>query len=238
MSRNGNKPLIDTAMLLSAGFGTRLRPLTYVIPKPLLKVKGRPIIEYNLKLLKNAGIKNVVINLHHLGDLIEEYLGSGKRYGLKIIYTREKKILGTGGGIKNAEKYLKNGLFVVINSDVLADIDLKKVIEHHFEMGGFATIVVRKLKKGETYAKLNIAKDGQLIGFGKGEFMFTGIQVFNPVIFRFLKKPSCLIKSGYKQLLRHKLPVYVYEQKGYWNDIGTIQRLKSANQRGKTFKKR
>lgn len=229
MSQSGNK--IDQAMILAAGLGTRLRPLTHLIPKPLLKVGGVALIDHNLKILKKAGIKKVVINLHHLGHLIKKHVGTGKKYGLKVVYTNETKILGTGGGIKNAERYLKGRPFVVINGDVLADIDLKKVITHHFRLGGFATMVVRKLKKGEGYAKLNISPDGQLLGFGKGKYMFTGIQIFEPIIFNFLKKPSCLIELGYKKLISNELPVFTCTHKGYWNDIGTTDRYVSASKK-------
>jgi NDP-sugar pyrophosphorylase family protein len=221
------------AMILAAGFGTRLRPLTDKTPKPLLPVKGRPMIDYSLAHVKKAGIKEVIINLHYLGDQIKKYVGSGRRYGLKIRYTSEPKILGTGGGIKNAERFLKSGPFVVINSDTLIDIDLKKVISHHIKKGGAATMVVRRLKKGENYSKLDIAKNGVLKGFGKGQYMFTGVQILEPVIFKYLKKPSCLIESGYKKLLQAGLPVHAFIHKGYWNDIGTLQRYNLGS--GLTF---
>lgn len=221
MSRNGNK--IKHAMILAAGLGTRLRPLTYKTPKPLLPIKGMPIIDYNLRLLKKAGIKNVVINLHHLGGQIKKHVGSGKKYGLKIRYSNEPKILGTGGGIKKAEKYLKSSPFIVINGDVLVGINLKKIIAKYFKKRVAALMVVRRLKRGENYARLEIARGGRLKNFGRGSYMFTGVQVFDPIIFRFLKKPSCLIESGYKRLLAANLPVYTYIHKGYWNDIGSVK---------------
>ncbi|MBI2092402.1 MAG: nucleotidyltransferase family protein [Deltaproteobacteria bacterium] len=192
MSRNLNN---FRAMILAAGLGTRLRPLTHKTPKPLLPVNGRPMIDFSLARVKKAGITNVIINLHYLGGQIKKYVGSGRRYGLKIRYLHEPKILGTGGGIKNAERFLNGGPFVVINSDTLIDIDLKKVI--------------------------------------CGKYMFCGVQILEPIIFKFLKKPSCLIESGYKKLLRARLPVYTFVHKGYWNDIGTLQRYKSGS--GLTF---
>ncbi|MBI2341610.1 MAG: nucleotidyltransferase family protein [Deltaproteobacteria bacterium] len=230
MSRNLNN---FRAMILAAGLGTRLRPLTHKTPKPLLPVNGRPMIDFSLARVKKAGITNVIINLHYLGGQIKKYVGSGRRYGLKIRYLHEPKILGTGGGIKNAERFLNGGPFVVINSDTLIDIDLKKVISYHAKKGGAATMVVRKLKCGEDYAKLNIAKNGRLKNFGSGKYMFCGVQILEPIIFKFLKKPSCLIESGYKKLLRARLPVYTFVHKGYWNDIGTLQRYKSGS--GLTF---
>ena len=95
------------AMILAAGLGTRLRPLTNTIPKPLLPVGGTPLIVWNLLLLKRHGFHQVVINLHHLGPLIEQALGDGSKFGLRIIYSREPVILGTGGGIKQVESLFR-----------------------------------------------------------------------------------------------------------------------------------
>ena len=226
MSQNGNK--ITHAMILAAGLGKRLRPITCKVPKPLLPVRGIPLIDYNLWLFKNAGIKEVVINLHHLGSQIKRYVGSGKKYDLKICYSNEPRILGTGGGVKKVEKFFGRSPFLVINADVLINIDLKKVIAHHFKKGGIATMVVRRLKQGEDYSRLSIGKSGRLKCFGKGAYMFTGVQILDPVIFRFLKKPSCLIKDGYKKLLANGLPVSTYLHKGYWNDIGALERYLSV----------
>lgn len=212
---------IKRAMILAAGLGTRLRPLTYKTPKPLLPVKGKPLIDYNLKLLAKAGIKDVIINLHHLGGQIKKHVRCGCKYGLKVCYSHERGILGTGGGVKKAEKYLKGSPFIVINSDVLIDIDLKKVIARHFKKRGAALMVVRKLKKG--YTPVDIGGDGRLKGFGRGTYMFTGVQILEPVIFKFLKKPSCLIESGYKKLLKAGISVYTYIYKGCWSDVGQIE---------------
>ena len=214
---------VKRAMILAAGLGTRLRPLTYKIPKPLLPIKGKPLIDYNLELLANAGIKDVVVNLHHLGDQIRDHVRCGCRYGLKVHYSRERNVLGTGGGIKKAEKYLKGGPFIVINSDVLINIDLKNIIARHYKNRGAALMVVRKLKRGEGYTPVDVGSDGRLKRFGRGKYMFTGVQILEPIIFKFLKKPSCLIESGYKKLLNAGFSVYTYTYKGYWNDVGTIE---------------
>lgn len=222
------------AMILAAGLGTRLRPLTFKTPKPLLKVKGRALIDYNLELLKKAGIREVIINLHHLGGQIKRHVGNGRRFGLKVSYSNEPKILGTGGGIKKAEEFFKGGPFVVINADTLIDINLKKIIKYHLAKNAAATMVVRRLKKGEPYARLDIDKGGRLVRFGSGRYMYTGVQVLNSSIFKFFKKTSCLIESGYKQFLANGLPVYTYLYKGYWNDVGTLERLREANTYGWT----
>src|SRR4026207_1222881 len=97
------------AMILAAGLGTRLRPLTHVIPKPLLPIAGTPLIVWNLLLLKRHGFHDVVINLHHLGPMIEQALGNGSKYGLRIYYLREPGIFGTGGGLKQAGARFSGG---------------------------------------------------------------------------------------------------------------------------------
>ena len=106
------------AMILAAGLGTRLRPLTNTIPKPLLPIAGTPLIVWNLLLLKRYGFHDVVINLHHLGPMIEQAVGNGSRYGLRIIYSREPAILGTGGGLKQAELYFSGESVLVLHGYV------------------------------------------------------------------------------------------------------------------------
>ena len=219
---------IERAMILAAGFGTRLRPLTNTTPKPLIEIGSEPIIVRNLRLLKKAGVKEVCINLHHLGAKIKKYLGDGKKLGLKIVYSNENKILGTGGGIKKAEAFLKQNPFFVINADVLIDIGLKKVAAMHFAKKAAATMVLRKLKRKEDYATISTDKKGFVKCFGDGGFMFTGVQILDPVIFKYLKKPSCLIKDGYKRMLNDGLLIAFFPHRGYWNDVGTFDRLEAA----------
>src|SRR5438445_12113527 len=116
------------AMLLAAGLGTRLRPLTETFAHRLLPVAGRPILEWNLLLLKRHGITEVIINLHHLGDQIVHAFGDGARFGLRLAYSHEPTLQGTSGGIKQAAPFLKDGPFLVINVDSLAEIDLPALI--------------------------------------------------------------------------------------------------------------
>src|ERR1051326_4481452 len=112
------------AMILAAGLGTRLRPLTDTIPKPLLPIADRPLIIWNLLLLRQHGIHEILINLHHLGHLIEKELGDGSQFGMKIVYSHEPRILGTGGGLKQAESWLGQDVFLVLNGDTLLDLNI------------------------------------------------------------------------------------------------------------------
>src|SRR5579883_2046619 len=109
------------AIILAAGLGTRLRPLTNNLPKPLLPIAGAPLIVWNLLLLRRHGVTEVIVNLHHLGHLIEQELGDGSRFGMTLAYSHEPVILGTGGGIKQAEPFFKGEPFLVLNGDTLLE---------------------------------------------------------------------------------------------------------------------
>ena len=123
--------MIRRAMVLAAGFGKRLAPITHTTPKPLVPVAGRPLLDRLLEFLRAGGIEEVVINLHHLGHRIEEHVGDGRRFGLRVRYSPEDPILDTGGGIKNAETLLAGEPFVVVNGDSLLEIRLRDLIEWH-----------------------------------------------------------------------------------------------------------
>jgi len=131
------------AMVLAAGLGTRLRPLTDRTPKPLLPVAGRPILLWNLLLLKRHGITDIIINLHHLGEQIVQVLGDGSRFGMRVAYSHEPTLLGTGGGIKQAAPFLKDGSFLVLNGDTLSACDLTGLIAAHRAGSALFTLALR-----------------------------------------------------------------------------------------------
>ena len=134
------------AMILSAGFGTRLKPLTNDTPKALIKYKGSPMIDQQIERLKNANITEITVNAHHLHEKISDYFFKND-FGVKINVIIEKDILGTGGGILNAEKYFYNeDSFLVINADIDTDINLTDLIKHHSLTDSFATLAVQKRK--------------------------------------------------------------------------------------------
>ena len=222
------------AMLLAAGLGTRLRPLTDRTPKPLIPVNGVPLIFYNLALLKKHGITRVVINLHHLGSQISALLGDGRRFGFHFDYSFEKKILGTGGGIKKAEKFLSNGSFLVLNGDIISDLPLQKMISAHQKKKPMATLALRPIQR-EKYGKIFIRGNdivSMLIdpphGIKSTATFFTGIHLLNSLFFKTQKKgkKSCVVREGYIPLLQKGIPLKAFVHfKGYWNDLGTIERI-------------
>lgn len=223
---------ITKAMVLAAGFGTRLHPLTYKTPKPLLPLQKSHLIDYPLKLLEQGGITQVVINLHHLGDQIRDYIGNGSRYGFKVAFSiEEPNILGTGGGIRNVQEFMEDDPFVVINGDTLIEADLKELIDRHNKSGAAATMALMKIREGDSYQPVTIDGDGFVTGFGKGENFYVGLQIVTKEFLDTLPptgKESCLVEDGYKPFIEGggKVAAYIYE--GYFNDVGTPERYEKA----------
>lgn len=222
---------IAKAMLLAAGFGTRLKPLTLETPKPLLPLNGMLLIDHQLKFLAANGIREVVINTHHLGEKIQKHVGQGIDFGIKVHYSEEAEILGTGGGVKKACKIFGNDMFIVKNCDSLIDIDLHRLISNHIESGAAATMAVMELGDKDKYNPVNVDKKGFITGFGEGKHFYAGVQIFGTEMMNVLPpegKMACLINDGYMQLIKKGLRVGAYIHHGYFNDIGTFARYEKA----------
>ncbi len=220
------------AMILAAGRGERLRPLTNQIPKPLIPVADKPLIHHTLSYLKNCGIEEVVINLHHLGDQIQSYVGDGSRWGLRIHYSLERQLLGTGGGIQKAAPYLLQETFVVLNGDILLELDLKEVVAFHKENNADVTMVLRKDPDVDRFGAIEV--DGydrvrQILGripipkAPRKRLMFTGVHVLEPEVFSHM--PSDLdvfsIIDVYVAMLLDEARIMGYPMTGFWADLGT-----------------
>lgn len=219
-------------MILAAGMGNRLRPLTDRMPKPLIEVGGQPLIAYPLALVRAAGITDVVINLHHLGAQLRDALGDGTRYGVSIRYSEEDPILDTGGGIKRAEPLLGASRFVVLNSDTICDVDLRDVIAWHTARGALATMVLRPDREAATrYGVIEIDRAARIRRFlGQPRevaepltpLMFAGIHVFEPDVFAFMGEGRFGINAlTYPRLLTAGRPLYGYRFDGYWRVLDT-----------------
>jgi len=226
------KTKISKAMVLAAGFGTRLRPLTNSVPKPLLSMNEKRLIDFPLNLLSKHGITEVIINIHHLGQMIEDYIEDGRKYGLKVSYSKEEKILGTGGGIKNAEGFFKKEPFVCINSDALVNVDLSEVVKKYFDSGCSSLMVVKQFGKDDDYGKIDVDENGYIKSIGNvGSFFYTGVQVVGKSLLDALPPKgieSCLIEDGYKKLIAKGERVFTYLYDGYFNDVGTPERYEKA----------
>ncbi len=228
------------AMILAAGLGERLRPLTNELPKPLVPVANRPIIEYNLRLLKKYGIQEVAVNLHHLGDKIQDHLGDGRRFGLQITYSREPRLLGTGGGIRRLQAFFGHEAFIVINADILIDIDLMDLVVFHRAQGALATMALRPNEDVVRYGTIHTDDGGRIREFlGKlraktdtlHPWMFTGVHVMEPGVFERMpdQESFCINRDVYAQWVRAGHPCYGYLHRGYWRDLGTPTDYLQAN---------
>ena len=232
------------AMLFAAGLGTRLRPLTDSLPKCLVPVAGRPMIDYPLLLLRHYGIREIVVNVHHFADRVEEYLGDGSRMGVEIAYSREEMLLDTGGGLLGARRFLDRGAFVVINSDVLIDVNLDEVLRFHRERQAAATLVLRKDPAAEAYGAIWTDGRGVIGRFlehdaphppcgGLEQHMFTGVHVAEPGIFRYMDgaKPFSITRATYPAMVEGGERLCGFRFNGEWQDLGTPQRLRAAERR-------
>lgn len=216
------------AMILAAGRGERMMPLTKTTPKPLIKVRGLTLIEHSIIALKKAKITNIFVNVAHLGWQIKAYIGNGARMGVKITYSDEfSGALETAGGIIKALPLLGKEPFVVINSDVLCDYDLSKLA---LPVGSLAHLLLIDNPPHNPNGDFSLTNDNRIINIHDQSYTFSGIGVYHPDFF----------KSHIKA--EQKLPLYPLFKEaiangqlsgehynGYWQDIGTPERLEQAN---------
>lgn len=235
------------AMILAAGRGERMRPLTDVSPKPLLKVGGKPLIVWHLERLAGAGFKEVVINHAHLGAQIENALGNGARWGLSIHYSPEKVALETAGGIANALDLLAkntNGSepFLVVNGDIYTEIDFKSPVSifnaglqanTRADSGGIKNVMAHLVLVDNPLQHPNgdFAIEGnRLKNDGKQMLTFSGVGVYHPDFFAdVVKGQPAKLAPLLRKAIENKVATAQYYQ-GVWHDIGTPERLKSLDE--------
>lgn len=227
-----NLPDIET-VILAGGKGTRLYPYTSEIPKPLVKIGNRPIIEILIHTLRRCGIRKLRLAVNHLADLIIDALGDGHSLGVDIIYSREQKPLSTIGPLT-----LMNNLpdhFLVVNGDILTDLDFRHLYQSHLDTGAKATIATCRRDNRIDYGVIETAPDGHVIGFCEkpthAVTVSAGIYVFSREILRLVPSGE---PFGFDQLmltmLKEKEPIATYPFNGYWLDIGRIEDYNTANQ--------
>jgi len=233
--------MIRRAMVLAAGRGRRLAPLTDRIPKPLVPVAGRPLIEHIINFLRAGGIEEVVVNLHHLGHLIVEALGDGSRLGVRLHYSWEDPILDTGGGIKRAEPLLRDEPFIVMNGDSLLELAVGEVVAFHAARGGIATIAVRPDPDAARYGLIELDADdrvrrvtGQPVQEPPAPlrpFMFPGVHVLEPAVFEWMAPDVAfgIMRETYPRLIAAGEPVYGFVTHARWINIDTPAALANAD---------
>ena len=210
------------AMILAAGRGERMRPLTDTTPKPLLKVAGRSLIEYHLLRLAEAGINEVVINLAWLGEQIERTLGNGSAYGVVIEYVNEgAQALETGGGIFNALPLLGTQSFLVINGDVWTDYPLQQLPT---SLSGLAHLVLVDNPAHHPQGDFSISAEGYATSDANNKLTFSGIGIYNPELFSDCTPGIFPLAPLLRQAMATQ-QVTAEHYRGQWSDVGTIERM-------------
>ncbi len=237
------------AMLLAAGLGTRLRPITYDMPKPMVPVLNRPVMEHIARLLARHGFTEVIANLHWFPDLIQDYFGDGSSLGIELSYSYEEQLLGTSGGVRNVADFLGDS-FLVISGDALSDIDLAAMREYHESHDGIATLATKRVADTSQFGVAITGADGRIQGFQEkpdpsealSDLANCGIYMFRAEIFDYFPGPgqSKLAGEGdpagfadwamdvFPALLAGDVPFYSHEIDAYWNDIGNLEELRSG----------
>jgi NDP-sugar pyrophosphorylase family protein len=228
------------AMILAAGYGTRLWPLTIDRAKPAIPFMNRPLVGYVAEYLAGYGFDDVVVNLHHRPESVREALGDGSKFGVRLHYVEEPEILGTGGAIDNARALLEGDAFVVVNGKLATDIDLSAALETHRRERALATLVLRPNPERERYSVVNTS-GGLVKGFGSypkpddggGEapLMFTGIQVLDRRVFDFIPRGkggesifSHTVTDVYVPAMNRGERIAAHVAGGYWYELSTVRR--------------
>ena len=228
-------------MLLAAGRGTRLGPLGLSIPKPLAPICGYPAIRFGLAACARAGLRQVVINMHHLGDRIRATLGDVGDGGVAIRYSVEAELLGTGGGIAQARGLLGAGRVLVMNAKVVADVDLAAVIHAHAVAGAEASLVLRDDPDPRRWGAISVDATGRVVGILQArsplpaqgavtERMFTGIHVMEPALLDRLGPVPCdVIRDAYIPALEAGARIVAQRLPGYFAEHSTPARYLAGN---------
>jgi len=222
-----------TGVVLCAGRGTRLAPLTETTPKPLVEVAGRPMVHYPLALLWAAGIRRIVLNSHHLAAQLEEALGDGHRWGLELRYSREPHLLGTGGGLRHLAPLLDDDLAVVLNTDQITDLDLNRLIACHRATGAVATLAALPGHPTLPHRRLT-EKGGRLTGLApagsRNGPLFMGCYCLDPALLdrHTPSDPACILRHFLLPEVQAGGQVALYHHPGTWLDTGDFDAIDRA----------
>ncbi len=223
---------LKKAFILAGGKGTRLRPITYEVPKPMMPVKGKPILQYHIEQLRKYGIIDIIISIGYLGNKIKEYFGDGTRFGVKITYVEESEPLGTGGALGNA-KHLLNEVFVMINGDNLIDIDLDEMYEAHKKSGKLVTMALTAVENPSSYGVV-ILKGDKIINFVEkpknptSNLINAGVYIIEPEVLEIIPNKPCSIERDVfpKIVEQEKMTGYVFA--GQWLSTDSQEKYEKA----------
>lgn len=226
------------AMILAAGTGTRLYPLTFTMPKPMVPVVNLPVIHHIIIHLKKHGFDELIANLHVLPEHIENYLHDGSWMGVDIKYSHELEPLGTAGGVKNVEDFFDD-TFIVIGGDDLSDIDLKEILKFHKSKNALATIGLSSVDDVSQYGVVVTDENQRIVEFqekpapeeAKSHWVNNGVYVFEPEILNLIPKGKFYDFGSqlFPKLKDDRAPFYGYKCRGYWCDIGSLLQYRHSH---------
>jgi len=222
------------AIVLSAGYGTRLWPLTEDRTKPAIPILGKPLVGYVAEYLAGYGIDEIVVNLHHRPDSVRRALGDGSRFGVKLHYVEEPDILGTSGALDNTRAFFERDTFVVVNGKIITDIDLAAALETHRNANALATLVLLPNTRRERFSVVE-TEAGRITGFGgmpvadgsdEAPLMFTGIHILEPRIFEYVPRGvfSDSVIDVYPKAIANGEILAAHVASGKWRELSTLKR--------------
>ena len=227
------------ALFLAGGMGTRLKPLTDDLPKPMVPMMGKPLLERNMLKLKACGVDEVILSICYKPKKIEKYFGDGTKLGLKIHYICEDIPLGTGGAIKNTEEFF-NDTFIIFNADILSDINIVDMMKFHKEKCAAVTIAVTQVENPSAYGVIEYNENLYAESFTekpklseiKSNYINAGIYIFEPNVLKEIPDSQLVSieRETFPLLLKKGYPIAVYKSDGYWMDIGTIEKYVQVHQ--------
>ncbi|SHG52203.1 mannose-1-phosphate guanylyltransferase [Thermosyntropha lipolytica DSM 11003] len=226
------------AMIMAAGVGSRLMPLTAEIPKPMIPVGNRPLMAGIVELLREHGFTDIIANLHYHADIIKDYFGDGAGFKVSMQYSPERELMGTAGGVKRCAWFLDD-TFVVMSGDALTDIDLTCLLNEHKKKGALATIAIKEVEEVERFGIVITDEEGRIKSFQEkpsrkealSHYANTGIYVFEPEIFDYIPANEFYDfgKQVFPHLVRIGAPFYAALTDAYWCDVGNINTYHQAN---------
>jgi len=235
------------AVIIAGGLGTRLRPLTYNTPKPVVPVANRPFVVHQIEHLRRHGVDEVILNLHYLSDSIKKLLGDGSEWGVKIHYSIEESPLGTAGAVKNAEEFFDGGPMLVFNGDVLTDINITQIVEFHLKKNACVTLTLTRVDDPTAYGLILTNADGRVNRFVEKpsweqisiysekysvDTINAGIYVVDPKIFATVppKTEYSFERQLFPSLLERGELIYGYVTDRFWIDIGNPPQYRQAHE--------
>jgi len=234
LARSMNSGIPKKAVILAGGRGTRLRPITYEIPKALIPVHGKTLTEHLFDLFKRHGINDVVLSVGHLGDKIKAHYGNGSRYGIGISYVEENEPMGTGGPLRLARKMLKE-TFIATNGDELKDIDLRAMYDFHRKNKAAVTIALTTVSDPSQYGVAKL-EGGRILEFvekpkkeeAPSNLINSGLYIMEPEVIGMIKPGFCMLEKDVFPQLARQGRLFGFPFSGQWFDTGNMERYEKA----------